>query len=468
MPFLPRIAANMILTKSCVLAPSARQVVPAAAMRALSVSVLQHADPVTKKNLRANFSTLSVRNTAPKMIPLSALSATEKEGTNKLTEAEVRNLFSRWNDALLTEDAATVAKLFSSRPILLPTISDTPRTDFESIKDYFEAFLKMKPQGRILDGQITIGENYALDAGVYEFLLRTTGRKVKARYTFLYVYEDNEWKISHQHSSVMPESIPKRPEQITKKEVRELFNLWNDALATLNADNVAKRFSKDGVLLPTISDVPRTDYESIKDYFEVFIQVKPQGKILESNVYVGHNFAQDAGIYEFTLTDPDNTTRQVKARYSFVYVFEDDEWKILHQHSSVMPEQIPASPKDITESEVRDLFTTWNNAVTLLDADAVAKCYSSNPVLMTSTSVAPLTTHEQIKEHFEAFQARNPQGKIISSNVVVGHNYAQDTGVCEFTMGDDGSTIKQRYSLVYVVENGEWKISHHHTSTISE
>jgi len=27
-----------------------------------------------------------------------------------------------------------------------------------------------------------------------------TGDKVKARYTYVYVYEDNQWKIAHHHS----------------------------------------------------------------------------------------------------------------------------------------------------------------------------------------------------------------------------------------------------------------------------
>ena len=35
----------------------------------------------------------------------------------------------------------------------------------------------------------------------------TTGDKVKGRYSFVYVYEEGQWKISHHHSSVMPEPI---------------------------------------------------------------------------------------------------------------------------------------------------------------------------------------------------------------------------------------------------------------------
>jgi hypothetical protein len=105
-----------------------------------------------------------------------------------------------------------------------------------------------------------------------------TGKKVKGRYTFIYVYEDGEWKINHHHSSVLPEGIVST-EPITEKEVRGLFNLWNDALATLDPKRVAARYAKRGVLLPTVSDVPRTDYPGIEDYFTKFLKLKPQGKV---------------------------------------------------------------------------------------------------------------------------------------------------------------------------------------------
>ncbi|KAK1736027.1 hypothetical protein QTG54_013163 [Skeletonema marinoi] len=46
-----------------------------------------------------------------------------------------------------------------------------------------------------------------------------SGKKVKGRYSFVYVYEDGEWKINHHHSSIMPEGIV-TAEPITKEEVR--------------------------------------------------------------------------------------------------------------------------------------------------------------------------------------------------------------------------------------------------------
>lgn len=80
----------------------------------------------------------------------------------------------------------------------------------------------------------------------------------------------------------MPEST--KPQPISKEEVRNLFQLWNSALATEDPDAVAARYSNNAVLLPTVSDVPRNSYALIKDYFVGFLKRKPQGTILESNV----------------------------------------------------------------------------------------------------------------------------------------------------------------------------------------
>lgn len=113
-----------------------------------------------------------------------------------------------------------------------------------------------------------------------------TGDVVKARYSYNYIIEDGQWKIQHHHSSVMPEEIA-MGKPITEDEVRGLFSLWNNALATLDPKNVASRYAKKGVLLPTVSDTPRTDFASIEDYFVNFLKLKPQGEILESHVTVG-------------------------------------------------------------------------------------------------------------------------------------------------------------------------------------
>jgi hypothetical protein len=57
---------------------------------------------------------------------------------------------------------------------------------------------------------------------------------VKGRYSFVYVYEDGEWKISHHHSSVMPEAIlaPSTPQEIVNTE------MLNGAVKGTKADEI--------------------------------------------------------------------------------------------------------------------------------------------------------------------------------------------------------------------------------------
>jgi uncharacterized protein (TIGR02246 family) len=130
---------------------------------------------------------------------------------------------------------------------------------------------------------------------------------------------------------------------ISKEFIRSLFDKWNDALLTGDSDRVAQLYADHATLLPTLSNIPRNDYESIKDYFDKFLQRQPHGRIVEGFVQLGDDgtWAQDNGIYEFTM-GIDSTV--VRARYSFVYqLLEEDEqkaeWKIVHHHSSLMPEQ---------------------------------------------------------------------------------------------------------------------------------
>ena len=88
---------------------------------------------------------------------------------------------------------------------------------------------------------------------------------------------------------------------ITESEVKALFQVWNDALKTLDSDKVAQCYSKNAVLLPTVSDVARTNYALIKDYFDLFLKKEPTGEILESYVNIGHNWCQYASIHGITL-----------------------------------------------------------------------------------------------------------------------------------------------------------------------
>jgi uncharacterized protein (TIGR02246 family) len=124
------------------------------------------------------------------------------------TEADIKKLFDDWNTALGTLDPAKVADLYAPDAILLPTVSDKVRKTRADIIDYFKHFLELKPKGEIKERTIKIiGNNVAIDTGIYEFTITENGetKKVKARYTFVYEFKDGKWKIVNHHSSKMPE-----------------------------------------------------------------------------------------------------------------------------------------------------------------------------------------------------------------------------------------------------------------------
>jgi uncharacterized protein (TIGR02246 family) len=222
--------------------------------------------------------------------------------------------------------------------VLLPTVSNKVRTTTEEIADYFVAFLKLKPFGKIDASNVRIlAKDLAINSGVYTFKLNKDGKEslVQARYSFTYKKFDGTWMIIDHHSSAMPESEEKKLAEITA-----LFDKWNAALQTGDPAKVAACYAPAGVLLPTVSNQVRTTPAEIQDYFVAFLKLKPFGKIDDANVRVlGPDTAINSGVYTFDLV-VDGAPTQVQARYSFTYKKVDGEWLIIDHHSSGMPEKV--------------------------------------------------------------------------------------------------------------------------------
>ncbi len=121
------------------------------------------------------------------------------------SEQDIAALFDRWNASLQTGDPKKVVANYSSRSLLLPTVSNRPRQTAAEIEDYFVYFLKDQPSGAIVSRMISIGCNTALDTGLYNFTFAKTGKSVAARYTYTYEWKDGQWLITSHHSSALPE-----------------------------------------------------------------------------------------------------------------------------------------------------------------------------------------------------------------------------------------------------------------------
>ena len=136
-------------------------------------------------------------------------------------------------------------------------------------------------------------------------------------------------------------ATPMQCAAVNQAQVESLFSDFNNAWASKNPDTVTSLFSKDAVLLATVSKTPRTDHASIRDYFVGFLKPSPVGTINSSTVKIDCNSAARLGTWTVTLTDAATGAKNdVKARYSFIYRYVDGDWKIDHLHSSAMPEAV--------------------------------------------------------------------------------------------------------------------------------
>jgi uncharacterized protein (TIGR02246 family) len=126
-----------------------------------------------------------------------------------ITSDEVEILFERWAKSLLTGHPDRVTRNYAPDAVLLATTSNTPRTNYAEIRDYYFNFLQREPRVRNESRKIRIGCNVATDIGVYSFALNGpvpgTVATLVARYTFIYEQRDGAWLIVHHHSSAMPE-----------------------------------------------------------------------------------------------------------------------------------------------------------------------------------------------------------------------------------------------------------------------
>lgn len=120
-------------------------------------------------------------------------------------EKEIEGLFDRWNGALQTRDPRKVVALYAEKSVLLPTLSDKPRLTPDEKEEYFRHFLEQQPSARIDFRQIEIGEDMAVDSGIYTFTFARTGETLRGRYSFTYRWNGSEWLIVSHHSSLMPE-----------------------------------------------------------------------------------------------------------------------------------------------------------------------------------------------------------------------------------------------------------------------
>ena len=113
----------------------------------------------------------------------------------------------------------------------------------------------------------------------------------------------------------------------------ELLQKWTSAIKNGDPKQVTKLYHENGILLGTFSAKERVGHELILEYFESLLKSPVEVQIVSEHSHVFESDVVNSGLYNF-ITDG----KIINARFSFAYSKNDDGWKIISHHSSVLPE----------------------------------------------------------------------------------------------------------------------------------
>ena len=116
--------------------------------------------------------------------------------------------------------------------------------------------------------------------------------------------------------------------------MNDLLQNWIDKIKKKDATKIAELYHKDGILLGTFSNIERRGYSLILDYFQNLFLSQIDVKIITKHQYETKSMSTVSGLYNFLVDG-----KEIKARFSFVYIKTKEEWKILSHHSSTLPKK---------------------------------------------------------------------------------------------------------------------------------
>ena len=124
----------------------------------------------------------------------------------------------------------------------------------------------------------------------------------------------------------------------TPATIKSVVQNWVDTVCRHNPQEIVNLYAPDGVLLGTIAENMKVGREQIIQYFNMFVEKKPCGKLVSMNVQnIGSDVAIADGTYIFELIDEEGEKELVPARYTFVLRRYNGMWKIASHHSSAQP-----------------------------------------------------------------------------------------------------------------------------------
>ena len=127
--------------------------------------------------------------------------------------------------------------------------------------------------------------------------------------------------------------------------------------------------------------------------------------------------------------------------------------------------------KKISEREgieiAHKMFQLWKKSLQKYDPEVMAKLYTDDATFLPTLSDKFEYGQKGAEEYFSSFLQKYPDGKIIKEKIQAYDKVVVHSGFYDFyVVGKDSmeKLINARFTLIYQKVNGEWKISHHHSS----
>ena len=136
-----------------------------------------------------------------------------------------------------------------------------------------------------------------------------------------------------------------KKENKVKNIINENILKWYSNLCSSNIEELVSLYSSKITFLPTTSKTVIKDLKGVKNYF---IEVNEKYKAFKTNkcvllnpeiILIDDNTVVVTGIDEFegVIDNENKESFNIMGRQSFVFIKENNEWKIIHHHRSRLP-----------------------------------------------------------------------------------------------------------------------------------
>ncbi len=133
-------------------------------------------------------------------------------------------------------------------------------------------------------------------------------------------------------------SLHNKPEIF--RELLAFLENWCAINGEMDANAMVSLYHETAILLGTFANKPCVTPRQISDYFSELFgggKIRFGVHVTEKLIYEQNGILFTTGEYLFSWQQ-NNTKIEVPARFTFILSKENDNWKIFHHHSSILPD----------------------------------------------------------------------------------------------------------------------------------